>query len=335
MRQVLALTPADDESRAGARRQPRRLDLQAGRARERARRTIARRPTTSCAIKQAAPTSKIRAAAEYDAGAALIRLQDWNAAADGARRVPHDVSRARAEARGDQADRVRLSRERRSCRAPPASTSASPRSRQIPSCAREALLVAGELYEQSTSPDRALAVYSRYVEQFPKPVETAVETRFKIAEIYKATQRRRRSYHEQLAADRRSRCRGGRRADGRARATSRRARRSCSRSSSTSSFAAVKLVQPFEQSLQEKQRRMDAAIEAFGDLVDYEVGEVTAAATFYMAEIYSRLQPRAARIRAPGRPAAARSCRSTSTRSRKRRSRSRRRRSRSTRRTWS
>ena len=42
-------------------------------------------------------------------------------------------------------------------------------------------------------------------------------------------------------------------------------------------------------------------LEAFGQLVDYEVGEVTAAATFYMAEIYRGLQPRAARVRAPGR----------------------------------
>jgi hypothetical protein len=31
---------------------------------------------------------------------------------------------------------------------------------------------------------------------------------------------------------------------------------------------------------------MDAAIEALGSLVDYQVGDVTAAATFYMAEIY-------------------------------------------------
>jgi hypothetical protein len=49
----------------------------------------------------------------------------------------------------------------------------------------------------------------------------------------------------------------------------------------------VELVQPFEQNLQEKQRRMDAALDAFGRLVDYEVGNVTAAATFYMGEIYS------------------------------------------------
>ena len=52
-------------------------------------------------------------------------------------------------------------------------------------------------------------------------------------------------------------------------------------------FADVELVQPFEKNLKKKQRRMDAALAAFGKLVDYEVGEVTAAATFYIAEVYS------------------------------------------------
>src|SRR5256884_6046431 len=33
-------------------------------------------------IRTAAPTSSIRETAEYDAGAALIRLQDWKAAVD-------------------------------------------------------------------------------------------------------------------------------------------------------------------------------------------------------------------------------------------------------------
>jgi hypothetical protein len=52
------------------------------------------------------------------------------------------------------------------------------------------------------------------------------------------------------------------------------------------SFGAIALVQPFERSLQRKKQGMDAALDAFGRLVDYEVGEVTAAATFYMAEVY-------------------------------------------------
>jgi hypothetical protein len=51
-------------------------------------------------------------------------------------------------------------------------------------------------------------------------------------------------------------------------------------------FAELELRQPFEQSLAEKQRRMDTAMEAFESLVGYEVSNVTAAATFYIAEIY-------------------------------------------------
>jgi hypothetical protein len=51
-------------------------------------------------------------------------------------------------------------------------------------------------------------------------------------------------------------------------------------------FANVKLTQPFQRSLQEKQQRMDAAMKSFGALVDYQVGDVTAAATFHMGEVY-------------------------------------------------
>ena len=51
-------------------------------------------------------------------------------------------------------------------------------------------------------------------------------------------------------------------------------------------FVAVKLRQPFEASLKDKKQRMDATIKAMGGLVDYEIADVTAAATFYMAETY-------------------------------------------------
>jgi hypothetical protein len=128
-------------------------------------------------------------------------------------------------------------------------------------------------------------VYSRYVEQFPKPVEAAVETRSKIAEIYRARNDTER-YHQQLGEIvRMDAAAGSERTD--------RTRNLAARSGLVLSeelyerFAVLKLVQPFEQSLQAKRRAMDAATTAFGNLVGYEVGEVTAAATFYMAEIYS------------------------------------------------
>src|SRR5262249_56748257 len=58
---------------------------------------------------------------------------------------------------------------------------------QDPALRGEALLAAGDLYQQSNANDKALDAYRRYLSEFPSPVEAAIETRFKISEIYKAT----------------------------------------------------------------------------------------------------------------------------------------------------
>ncbi len=235
-------------------------------------------------IAQAAPTSEIRPLAEYDAGAALIRLQDWAGAAKvlDAFRQAHPDHELNGEATKQMAF---VYREEGNLAGAAGEYERVAAEADDPELRREALLEAGELYESSGLLDRALAAYLRYVSQFPAPIETAVETRFKIAQMYESAHDEA-SYHDQLreivaidaaAGDDRSA----------------RIRYLAARSALVLSeglyhgFAEVELVQPFEQSLQEKKRRMDAALDAFGRLVDYEVGEVTAAATFYMAEVYS------------------------------------------------
>jgi LysM repeat protein len=52
-------------------------------------------------------------------------------------------------------------------------------------------------------------------------------------------------------------------------------------------FLAVKLVKPLKDNLQKKKGLMKKAINGFNSLIDYESGELTAAATYYLAEIYS------------------------------------------------
>jgi hypothetical protein len=52
-------------------------------------------------------------------------------------------------------------------------------------------------------------------------------------------------------------------------------------------FAEVKLIKPFEANLRRKKELMKTATQAFSKLLEYEVGEVTAGATFYLAEIYA------------------------------------------------
>jgi cellulose synthase operon protein C len=234
-------------------------------------------------IRQAAPTSGIRAAAEYDAGAALMRLEDWAMAAavleDFREAYPeHELNReatrqiAHVYREDGQTVRAAAEYERIWAEA------------EDPVLAREALLLAGELYEDASALDRALDVYLRYVEHFPQPLEVAVETRFKIATRYQELADRSR-YHEQLQAIVQTDAAAGA-------ARTDRTRYLAARSGLVLAeevylrFDDVRLVQPFERSLQEKQRRMDAALQAFDGLVAYEVGEVTAAATFYIAEVY-------------------------------------------------
>ncbi len=51
-------------------------------------------------------------------------------------------------------------------------------------------------------------------------------------------------------------------------------------------FVAVKLVEPLKENLDRKKQYMKAAIDGYTKLIEYEVADVTAAATYYMAEIY-------------------------------------------------
>src|SRR5215475_8849047 len=235
-------------------------------------------------IRTAAPTSSIRATAEYDAGAALIRQQDWKAAVDvlEAFRTTFPQNKLQLEATKQIAYAYRQSGE--------LSHAASEYDRiasqtDDPALRSEALLDAGDLYAQSNSRDRALDAYNRYVKAFPRPAETAIETRFKIAEIYKAAHDET-LYHQQLEAIVSADAGAGSERTGRTRTLAARSALVLAEQL-YGNFIVVKLRQPFETSLQDKKQRMDATIGALGRLVDYGIDDVTAAATYYMAETYS------------------------------------------------
>jgi cellulose synthase operon protein C len=234
-------------------------------------------------IRSAAPTSTIRPTAEYDAGAALIRLKDWTAAAG--------VLEAFRSAYPEHPLHLEATRQiamayRESGQLPRAAGEYERLSSESkdPAVRSEALLVAGDLYQQSKAPDRALDVYGRYVKEFPKPVETVLETRFKIADIHKAAHDDT-LYCRELTEIVRIDADAGPERTARTRTFAGRAALVLA-DRVYQEFADVKLRQPFESSLQEKKQRMDAAIEAMDRLVPYEIAEVTAAATYYMAEIY-------------------------------------------------
>jgi tetratricopeptide (TPR) repeat protein len=280
--QVLAATPESDESRAAL------VDNLAASIYKQGELANAAEDYRAAAdhflrIRSAAPTSTIRPAAEYDAGAALIRLKDWTAAASVLEafrsaypdhKMQREAGRQIAYAYKESGQLSRAADEYEHI----ASQSDDPALRS------ESLLVAGELYQQSNARDRALDVYSRYVNEFPRPVETALETRSKIAEMRKAAHDEP-AYRQELADIVRIEAEAGSERTARTRTLGARSALVLAEQS-YQEFMAVKLVQPFKDSLQQKKQRMDVAIQAMDRLVEYEIADTTAAATFYMAETY-------------------------------------------------
>jgi cellulose synthase operon protein C len=280
--QVLTLTPEDDKSRAAL---VDNLAASIYKQGEAARDAKDYRAAADhfLRIRTAAATSSIRPTAEYDAGAALIALQDWTSAAEvleafrGAypnHKMHGEATKliARAYRESGQLSRAAGEYDRL------ASESDDPALRG------EALLAAGDLYQQSNASDKALDAYRRYLNEFPHPVEAALETHFKISEIYKATHDET-LYQKELAEMVRIDAAAGAERTSRTRTLAARSALVLAEQLYRG-FIAVKLRQPFETSLKEKQQRMDATIDAMNRLVEYEIAEVTAAATYYMAETY-------------------------------------------------
>ena len=280
--QVLAMLPADDEAR------PDLVDNLAASIYKQGEQANVMEDYRAAAdhflrIRDMAPGSAIRPAAEYDAAAALMRLEDWSAASnvleDYRQTFPdHELNEeatkqlALVYQEDGQLSRSAAEYERVAEEA------------NDPDLARDALLVAGDLYEEDLAQDRALDVYLRYVDRFPEPVEIAVETRFKVAQMHKERHEQE-LYLEQLTSI----------VDIDANAGDVRTPRIRFLAGQSAlviaedlyaNFEVIELVQPFDQSLAQKQERMDAALQALEALPEYEVGEVTAAATFYIAEIY-------------------------------------------------
>jgi tetratricopeptide (TPR) repeat protein len=234
-------------------------------------------------IASVAPSSKIRPSAEYDAAAVLIQIMDLEQAISvllsfrsdyPKHELQKDVTKKIAYAYKElekftlaakEYERVAVEADQEEL-------------------VREAMLQAAELYEKAKDADNSLRVYKQFVVKFPKPLEFALETYYKIAMIYKSQDdlpRYRDTLQHIIKTDAQA---GNERTD--------RTRYLAAQSSLViiepefDKFIAIQLVKPFKKSLSKKQKSMKSLVASYTKLVDYQVADVTAASTFYIAEIY-------------------------------------------------
>ena len=234
-----------------------------------------------------APTSKVRANADFDAAALLVTQKQWDRAIpvlEGFRRnfpnspLQADVTRnlAVAYSAANKPGQAAVEFEQ---------ISQSPK--ETPDVQREATLQAADLYDKAGNTAKSRAMLEAFVKHFPQPLPPAMEARNKLSLIaVKSGDYSGRDYwlKDIVAADRSA---GAARTD-RSRALAAKATLTLA-TPAREEFKNIKLVIPLKKSLAEKRKAMEAALKAYEAAADYQVAEVTTAATFESAELYRQL----------------------------------------------
>jgi TolA-binding protein len=230
------------------------------------------------------PTSKIRATADFDGATALMQLKSWERAADvllmfrknyPGHQLQPEVTKKVAYVY-QQAEKLALAA------AEYERIETENKDEQV---RREALELAAELYTKAKVPEQALKVHRRYIAYFPQPVVQSIEVRNKVAELLKA-EKQQAEYLKELKAIVDADMGAGKERNDRTRYLGGTAALILTEPK-FAEYAELKLAQPFDKNLKKKSAALKATAEVFSKLTAYQVGDVTAAATFYIAEIYS------------------------------------------------
>ena len=236
---------------------------------------------------QIAPQSKIRSNAQYDAAAQLINLKQWDRAIsvleDFRRQFPQsplqrDVTAKLAVAYAAANRPGEAAGEFERIAANPAENHA---------VQREALMRSADLYAKAGNTSKAMGMLEKFVQANPSPLGDAQEARQRLADYAQSTgevTRRNHWYEEMVRAD----AQGGAQSTARTHYLAAKAQLTLAQRA-RDAFRAVRLTAPLKKSLVVKRTALETAMDGYKRAAEYQVAEVTTAATYEMADLYAVL----------------------------------------------
>jgi tetratricopeptide (TPR) repeat protein len=238
-------------------------------------------------VARVAPESKIRASAQYDAAAQLIALKQWDrsiAVLEGFRHefpqnpLQRDVTAklAVAYASANRPGEAAAEFER---------IAANPS--EDKGVQREALMQSADLYAKAGNTPKAATMLEKFVDTNPTPLTDAEEARQRLAEYAQRSGdvgRRDHWYHEIIRADEQA---GPQRTE-RTHYLAAKAQLALAQPA-RDAFRAVRLTAPLKKSLIVKRNALETAMDGYKRAAEYQVAEVTTAATYEMADLYRTL----------------------------------------------
>ena len=238
-------------------------------------------------VARVAPDSKVRVTAQYDAAAALLSLKQWDRAIgvleDFRRQFPKnelqpEVTRKLAVAYTEANRPGEAATEFEKIAANPAESRA---------VQREALVQSADLYAKAGNTPHAMTMLERFIDSNPTPLADAEEARQRLAD-YSAksgdSARRDHWYQEIVRTD----AQAGPQRTERTHYLAAKAQLALAQPA-RDAFRAVRLTAPLKKSLLVKRNALETAMDGYKRAAEYQVAEVTTAATYEMAELYSTL----------------------------------------------
>lgn len=237
-------------------------------------------------VTEVTPDTDTALKARYDAGHYLFELEQWSEAEavllSFRERYPQDpltatipaklVAIYQAQGQWQQAADELVLMERFSA---------------DPEVKRQSLLLGAELYEKSGNPSQAIALYRRYVADYPQPFMERVEAQYRLSELYGAAgDSKQRQLWLQNIID--SDQRAGAARTARSRYLAAGAAAELARPV-YDEFVRIPLRLPLKNSLQRKRAALETALKAQERVLTYEVAEFTTQASFMIGEIYAQL----------------------------------------------
>lgn len=239
-------------------------------------------------VAAVAPTSTVRANAQYDAAAAMIALKDWEGASrsleDFRSRFPNHPLQAEV---GAKLALAYLERQQWSQAAGEFERVAA--TAKDANVAREALWQSAELHEKAADAksgprSTAAKAYERYLKQYPLPLERGLEARWRIARFAKADGDSKREAALMKEIYQGDQAGGSARTD-RTRYLGASAALAMAEPV-VAEYRKVALVEPLARNLKTKKAKMEDALKAYALAANYGVADVSTAATFHTAAIY-------------------------------------------------
>lgn len=233
-----------------------------------------------------APTSTLRANAEYDAASTLIELKDWSRAiaviTDFRQRYPTHEKIATLPAKMALAYRETgqwaLAADELQTMAAMATTEQE---------RRETLLMSAELYDRSGRRDKTIASYRDYANRYPEPLGDFMESAHRLAELYQQggeSDKRRFWLKRQMdAVDAHSGQVDDRMVYLAAQASSVLA------SDAWETYQGIELTLPLQTTLPAKTSALATAVKAYQKTASYGVAEYATEAGYRIADLYAQL----------------------------------------------